>query len=147
MIAQGFAPDVVSSDVHLFCVDGPAFDLLVCLSKLLNLGMDLVEIVRSATQTPAEVIGRTDLGSLTPGAAGDAAVLRLVQGRFPYVDATGKTLTGDRHLVSAGIVMGGQWIPNEGADAMPALEHFHPHPVNSHADAVARRFHTRHPVR
>lgn len=147
MIAQGFAPDVVSSDVHLFCVDGPAFDLLVCLSKLLNLGMDIVEIVRSATQTPAEVIGRTDLGSLTPGAAGDAAVLRLVQGRFPYVDATGKTLTGDRHLVSAGIVMGGQWIPNEGADVMPALEHFQPHPVHSHADAVARRFHTRHPAR
>ena len=28
MIGQGFAPDVISSDIHLLCIDGPAFDLL-----------------------------------------------------------------------------------------------------------------------
>ncbi len=139
MIAKGFLPDAISSDVHLFCIDGPAFDLLVSMSKLLVLGMALEEVIRAATSKPAEIIGRSDLGTLAPGSPGDAAILRLVDGAFPYVDATGKTLVGDRRLISEGIVVGGEWRPNDGPGRVPPLEDYHPHRHAFHA-AAARRF-------
>jgi hypothetical protein len=41
MLAHGFLPDVISSDVHILSIDGPAFDLLTTMSKFLVLGVDL----------------------------------------------------------------------------------------------------------
>src|SRR5215471_8582 len=40
MLAAGFLPDVISSDVHTMSVNGPAFNQLVTMSKFLLLGMD-----------------------------------------------------------------------------------------------------------
>ena len=37
-IAQGFAPDTISSDLHAHNVHGPAFDQATTLSKLLHTG-------------------------------------------------------------------------------------------------------------
>lgn len=140
MIADGFAPDVISSDLHLFCVDGPAFDLLVCMSKMMVLGMPLNDVVRATTQRPAEAIGRGDLGTLEVGAVGDASVLKLMPGRFVYTDSVGDTLEGKEHLVSEGIVTGGRWWANEAAGKAPDLECRTPHAHETHADVVARHF-------
>jgi dihydroorotase len=140
MIEDGFLPDAISSDVHLFCLEGPAFDNLVSMSKLISLGMRLTDVIAAATQQPAAIVGRPDLGTLSPGSVGDAAVLRLIPGEFPYADATGKTLVGKQRLVSEGIVFGGEWRPNDGPDRVPALEHYHPHRPTTHADAVRRIF-------
>ena len=77
MLREGFLPDVVSSDVHALCIEGPAYDLLVTMSKFLCLGMGLTDVLRTATSAPAQAIGRPSLGSLQPGAVGDAAILEL----------------------------------------------------------------------
>ncbi len=112
MLEQGFLPDTISSDVHTLCVDGPAFDLLATLSKFLALGMRLEDVIRAATTRPAAAIGRDDLGSLAPGAIGDATVLERRAGRHVHTDSLGETITADEHLVSAGIVTGGSWWPS-----------------------------------
>ena len=109
MLANGFPPDTISSDVHCLSVDGPAFDLLVTMSKFLCLGMPLGEIVRATTLAPAQVVGRDDLGRLTEGAAGDATVLEIRDGSFELSDALGQTITGDRRLFAPGIVLNGAW--------------------------------------
>ena len=82
MLGEGFAPDVISSDVHLLSADGPAFDILVCMSKLMALGLPLIETIRAATQRPAAAIGRSDLGALGVGAPADICVLRTSAGPF-----------------------------------------------------------------
>ena len=140
MLKAGYAPDVVSSDVHLFCADGPAFDVLVCLSKLLTLGMSLPDAIRAVTTSPAKAIGRPDLGSLAVGSIGDAAVLRLIAGSFPYVDAGGRTVVGSERLVSDGIAVGGSWWPNEGAGRIPDLAAYVPHPPMSHTAVAVKHF-------
>jgi dihydroorotase len=109
MLKEGFLPDAISSDVHALCVDGPAYDLLVTMSKFICLGMPLGEVIRAATTTPALAIGRPDLGSLRPGAVGDVAVLDLRQGRFDYVDAPGQRLEGGQRLFCDGVAVGGEW--------------------------------------
>lgn len=139
MLGEGLAPDVISSDVHLYCVDGPAFDLLVCMSKLQALGMPLPDVLRAATQKPAEVIGRNDLGRLGIGLPADIALLRQHPGRFTFVDSRGATLVADQRLVCHGIVAGGTWWPNEdgGADE---TERFQPPRQCTHVDLAARYF-------
>lgn len=140
MITEGFAPDVISSDLHLFCADGPAFDLLTCMSKLLVLGMPLVEVIRAVTERPAAAIGRTELGTLAVGTPGDASVLNLQEGRFSYRDVAGQSVEGKERLVSQGIVIGGAWWPNEPAGSAPDLEGIPMQPHETHADVVARHF-------
>ena len=114
MMREGFMPDVISSDVHSLCVDGPAFDLLVTLSKFACLDMPLIDVIRAATIAPAEAINRPELGTLTPGTVGDASVLELRDGAFDYVDSTGSPASGDRRLFCDGVVIDGQWWPNDG---------------------------------
>ncbi|NJO38349.1 MAG: amidohydrolase/deacetylase family metallohydrolase, partial [Rhizobiales bacterium] len=63
MMREGFMPDVISSDVHSLCVHGPAYDLLVTLSKFVCLDMPLPEVIRAATVAPAGAIGRPELGT------------------------------------------------------------------------------------
>ena len=98
MLANGFFPDVISSDVHALCVDGPAFDLLETMSKLLSLGMPVEEIIRSVTVAPAKAIGRDDLGTLREGSAADVTILRIEEGEYRYEDVLGKTMTGKKRF-------------------------------------------------
>jgi dihydroorotase len=109
MLAEGFLPDTISSDLHKLCLDGPAFDQATTLSKFLCLGMPLAEVIRATTVNAAAVMRRDDLGTLRPGAIGDATVFSVKEGRFDYVDVVGEVLTGERKIVAEGIVLDGQW--------------------------------------
>src|SRR5215831_14041658 len=109
MLAAGFLPDVVSSDVHALSFNGPAFDQLVTMSKFLCLGMELIEVIRASTATPAAALGRADIGRLKVGAIGDATVLELAEGDFEYRDVLGEVRVGRRRLKARGVVVGGRW--------------------------------------
>ena len=104
MLANGFLPDTISSDVHALCINGPAFDLVTTLSKFLCLGMSLNEVIKAATENAAFALKRPELGSLKPGSAGDATILSVDDGAFDYVDATGEHLTGKSKINSRGPV-------------------------------------------
>ena len=109
MLANGFLPDTISSDVHALCINGPAFDLVTTLSKFLCLGMSLNEVIKAATENAAFALKRPELGSLKPGSAGDATILSVDDGAFDYVDATGEHQTGKSKINSRGAVIGGKW--------------------------------------
>jgi len=111
MLEAGFFPDVISSDVHILCEHGPAFDLLHTMSKLLCLGMPLGEVIAAATMRPAAAVRRPDLGTLAPGSAGDATVLEVAEGAFDYVDVMGERLVGDRRLEVAAMALHGRAWP------------------------------------
>ena len=114
-LAAGFPPDVISSDVHALCVEGPAYDNLVTMSKFLGLGMPLPEIVRAVTATPARLLGRPDLGTLAVGTTGDATVLEIEHGNFDQLDVTGASRRFDRRLRLRAVVLGGGlWHPPPG---------------------------------
>ena len=117
MLANGFSPDTISSDVHALCINGPAFDQVTTMSKFLCLGMPLTDIIAASTVNAAFALKRPELGSLKPGSIGDATVLAVKEGRFDYVDVVGEHLTGDRRIVSEGVVIAGRWWhPTGGCD-------------------------------
>lgn len=109
MLAEGIMPDVISSDVHVLCCDGPAYDVLAVMSKFMALGMPLDEVIRSATQNPARALRRPELGSLTPGTPGDATILQQVEGRFEHVDVSNEVVVANTRLESRGMVLRGAW--------------------------------------
>ena len=92
-IADGFPPGNISTDLHQESVDGPVFDMLTTMSKFIHLGLSLDEVVRLTTQTTAQIMGMAGtLGTLAVGAEGDAAIVKLLEGRFPLVDRLGTRL-------------------------------------------------------
>jgi dihydroorotase len=109
MLANGFYPDTISSDVHALCIDGPAF----------RSGDDHVQV--SCAWACRSRCGRGFDGQCGDGAAasrtrqpqagsaGDATLISIPQGQFDYVDVVGEHLIGDRKIVSEGVVIGGAW--------------------------------------
>ncbi len=109
MLKGGFLPDVLSSDVHVISIAGPAFDLLTTMSKFLALGVALPEVVRATTINAARAVRLEDRGTLRPGLLGDATVLSVERGRFAFTDSMGVTMEGAEKLACRGIVLGGKW--------------------------------------
>ena len=107
MLEDGFVPDAVSSDVHALCADGPAVDNLVTLTKFLALGLPLPDVIACATAGPARALRRPDLGTLVPGAAGDATLLAVEERPMELTDTTGATITAPRALAVRATVAGG----------------------------------------
>jgi dihydroorotase len=97
-IRQGFPPDTISTDLHRSSALIPNANMITTMSKCLNMDMPLSEVVRRSTVTPAEVIGRPDLGALTVGAEADIAVLDVRRGAFGFVDSGRARHRGDRRL-------------------------------------------------
>ena len=109
MLANGFYPDTISSDVHLLCINGPAYDQVTTMSKFLCMGMPFRDVVAASTVNAAMALRRPELGSLKPGSVGDATLLSIREGKFDYEDVVGEHLIGDRKIVSEGVVIGGRW--------------------------------------
>ena len=86
MLAAGFVPDTISSDLHILNLEGPVFDQATTLSKFLNLGTPLADVIRATTVNAAAAIRRPELGTLRPGSAGDATIFSVSEGRFPFVE-------------------------------------------------------------
>ena len=109
MLANGFLPDTISSDVHKLCINGPAFDQVTTMSKFLCLGMPLADVIAASTVNAAFALKRSELGSLKPGSVGDATILSVKDGRFDYIDVVGEHLEGNRRIASNGVVIAGRW--------------------------------------
>jgi dihydroorotase len=96
---QGFGPDSISTDLHIGSMNAGMKDMLNVMSKFLNIGMPLDEVILRSTWTPAREIRHEELGSLSVGAAADVAVLRVEEGHFGFVDTYGARMQGTRKLV------------------------------------------------
>jgi dihydroorotase len=109
MLANGFYPDTISSDVHVLCIDGPAFDQVTTMSKFLCMGMPLAEVIKESTLNCAHALQRPELGTLKAGAVGDATILSIKEGKFDYVDVLGEHMEGRQRIISEGVVLAGKW--------------------------------------
>ncbi|CAG5017641.1 Deacetylase [Dyadobacter sp. CECT 9275] len=95
---QGFKPNVISTDLHTDSMNGGMKGLDNVLSKFLNMGMSLYDVILRATWSPAQVIRRPELGSLSVGTEADVAVFNLRKGDFGYLDVRKLKLKGDKKL-------------------------------------------------
>ena len=107
---QGFFPDAISTDLYTANLHGPVFDLPTTMSKMLNLGMPLDDVIASSTSIPARVIGRSDLGTLAIGATADVSVFEMEEGRFEFTDSHRDVRTWSKRLVCKLALKNGQML-------------------------------------
>jgi dihydroorotase len=107
-LKDGFKPDLISSDVHVIAVEGPGYDLLHIMSKLLNCGLSLHEVIDMSSNRPALAIQRPDLGHLGVGAPADITVLNEHDSSYVFEDVVGTRRQGARILQPVAVYLGGQ---------------------------------------
>ncbi|MCD8223012.1 MAG: metallo-dependent hydrolase [Clostridiales bacterium] len=99
-VAQGFVPDVISSDIN----NGngflqPLHSLPRILSKYIDFGMDWKDVLDCATIRPAELIGMLELGSMGEGTTADVVILKLKEKSVRHQDVAGHSFAGSHVFV------------------------------------------------
>jgi dihydroorotase len=98
-LEQGFLPNVIT-DLHAESMNGGMKDLCNVMSKFLNMGMPLPQVIDRVTRQPAQVIARTELGQLNTGGVADITVFRVEQGDYGFMDVRKTRIKGSRRIVA-----------------------------------------------
>lgn len=113
-IKQQFLPDTISTDLTEPATHTVIHDLPTVLSKFLHLGLPLSTVIKSATMTPAAILGMGDtIGTLQIGAEADIALFELEHNQVSLWDnirsvRTQRTLT--KQLSPRMVIKGGKVI-------------------------------------
>ena len=89
---------MISTDLHAESMNSGMKDMSNVMSKFLNMGMSLQDVILRSTWNPANVIRRTDLGNLSVGSEADVAVFNLRKGDFGFLDVRKTKLKGTQKL-------------------------------------------------
>lgn len=115
-IAQGILPHTISSDIY--CrnrLNGPVYSLAHVMSKFLNIGMTLPQVIDCVTRHAAEGLRLKDKGRLVPGQDADLTLFEVKQDACLFSDSDGQTLSGEKQLIPlAAVVHGRIFVTNEG---------------------------------
>ena len=109
-IKQGLKPNSISTDLHTGSMNGGMKDMLNVMSKLLNCGLTLHEVIAASTWNPAQIIKKNELGHLSVGGLADVALFSLDQGDFGFIDVSGTKISGDKKLTCQLTVLDGRVV-------------------------------------
>ena len=91
---QGIETDLISTDLHRNSIKGPAYDLPTTLSKLLNLGMPLEQVIAAGSTRPSSFLDPTECEDwLKVGQNADLTVFRVDEVNISVEDSLGDHLT------------------------------------------------------
>lgn len=109
-IKQGLKPNSISTDLHTGSMNGGMKDMLNIMSKLMNIGLTLNEVITASTWSPAQIINKKELGNLSVGSLADVAVFSLDKGTFGFIDVERTKITGDKKLTCQMTVLNGNIV-------------------------------------
>jgi len=112
LLAASLAPDIITTDLSsmgVHCVQS----LLVTMSKFINLGMPLPEVVAATTSRAAQALGIGHAwGSLEVGRQANISVIEEVAGDFAFVDGVaGNSRSGSCLLEPRMVMRDGEILP------------------------------------
>jgi len=93
-LKAGFFPNTISTDLHTGSMNTSMKDQLSVMSKFMQMGMPLTEVIKASTWSAAQAIKREELGHLSEGAEADIAILNIRKGAFGFYDKTGYKVNG-----------------------------------------------------
>ena len=97
----GFDCDSISTDLHVENYEGPVWSITSVLSKLLNCGQTLEQIITKCTSAPASFFGLSGLGHLNSGDIADINLVNVVDCDEVIEDSIGDTLRLKKKVVVA----------------------------------------------
>ena len=109
-VKQGLKPDVISTDLHTGSMNGGMKNINNVMSKFLNMGLSIQELIAATTSKPAKYIQRNDLGHLSVGGVADVTLLKIKEGNFGFIDTRGKRMEGNQKLECELTLKGGKVV-------------------------------------
>jgi dihydroorotase len=121
-LKQGLKPDVISTDMSIPNIMVTQ-SLPVVMSKFLNLGLSLEEVIAMVTINPAGVLQEEEKrGSLKPGLPADITILELLKGEFLFGDGKGRGFLRGNLLLEPRMVL-------KAGEIRPAYSRYHIPPL------------------
>ncbi|MBX2873960.1 MAG: amidohydrolase/deacetylase family metallohydrolase [Saprospiraceae bacterium] len=122
-IEQGFYPNSISTDLHTGSMNGGMKSMSNLMSKLMNIGLTLEQVIEQSTWNPAQIIQREDLGHLSVGAVADITVLQVATGQFGFTDTAGSKIIGDKKLIAELTIREGKVLWDLNGISRPLYKH------------------------
>ena len=97
-LRAGLLPDTISTNLNKENFLLERTDMMPTLSKFLNLGLTVEQLIERVTVNAAKALRRPELGHLSEGASADLALLALEKGAYGFLDAGHTRLPADRRL-------------------------------------------------
>lgn len=107
---QGLWPNSFGTDEHRTSMNSGMKTMLNVMSKYLNMGMSIPDIMARGSWNPAKSIKREDLGNLSEGSVADIAVLSILKGKYGFFDSGNNRIEGDRKFEAELTVRAGRII-------------------------------------
>ena len=107
---QGLLPNSFGTDEHRTSMNSGMKTMLNVMSKYLNMGMTLPDVIARGSWNAAKSIKREDLGNLSVGSVADIAVLSVLIGKFGFVDSGNNKIEGNKKLEAELTIRGGRII-------------------------------------
>ncbi len=109
-VAQGFKPDIISTDLTQNGIfSNMCWGLPVVLSKWLNLGLSLEEVIADCTSHPAKIHHLPNgIGTLDNGAAANATIFSLEDRTFHLKNRMGEEFDGQKLIIPQVTIINGK---------------------------------------
>jgi dihydroorotase len=88
-VERGLLPTSISTDLHIGCIWGPAWDLATVMSKMLAVGMSVEDVVVRVTENPARFLHVTEWGRPAPGTPARFTVFEVSHAEERLPDSDG----------------------------------------------------------
>lgn len=118
-LAAGLTPHHISTDLHRGNVNGPVYSLALTMSKLLWLGMDLYDVVKASSLTPATCFGIPEIGPVEEGRPANLSIFRLIDGEYRARDSYRGERTIDKLIEPRFAVVNG--VVHEATSGLPEV--------------------------
>lgn len=111
-VVAGFMPNSISTDIHVRSIHGPVHNLATVMTKLLDCGMPLPDVIAAVTTSPRMVLKAPEPWLGDDGEIRHATVFELAD-RSPdgrtYRDADGQIQAPVTHVVPIATIAAGVW--------------------------------------
>jgi len=98
-LEAGLPLHAISTDIHAKNLKSPVCNMATTMAKFLHLRLDLGEVIRLSTLSPAQLIHREqELGSLAANRDADITIFRVIEGEFDFIDSERRKEIGRQHL-------------------------------------------------
>jgi dihydroorotase len=118
-VQQGFIADAISTDLHTGSMNSGMKDMANLMSKFLNMGLPIQDVILRSTWNPAQIIKRPDLGHLSAGSEADVSIFSLSKGNYGFLDIAGEKMKGTQKLVAELTIRAGKVVWDLNGIAVP----------------------------
>lgn len=94
----GFNCDLISSDLHVENYNGPVFNMVEVVNKIINCGEPIEDAINKCTSVPAMHFGLKQLGELKEGNLGDVFIFKIIDCIEEVIDSIGDKLVLNKKI-------------------------------------------------